>query len=70
MSAGLLADPAMRKVMDDAVPMPLHGHASPEDVARVVGFLLSPGFTHVTGQVLYVVRGRGGEPPTGGPVLI
>lgn len=57
MSAGLLADPAMRKVVDGAVPMPLHGHSSPEDVARVVGFLASPELTHVTGQVLYVDGG-------------
>jgi len=57
MSAALVADPDMKKVMDAAVPMPLHGYASPEDLARVVGFLLSPELTHVTGQVLYVDGG-------------
>lgn len=57
MSAALVADPAMKKVMDAAVPMPLHGYASPEDLARVVGFLVSPELTHVTGQVLYVDGG-------------
>jgi NAD(P)-dependent dehydrogenase (short-subunit alcohol dehydrogenase family) len=57
MSAALVADPAMKKVMDDAVPMPLHGYAAPEDLARVVGFLVSPELTHVTGQVLYVDGG-------------
>ena len=57
MSTGLLADPAMRKVMDGAVPMPLHGHAAPEDIARAVGLLASPELTHVTGQVLYVDGG-------------
>lgn len=57
MSAALVADPAMKKVMDDAVPMPLHGYAQPEDLARVVGFLVSPELTHVTGQVLYVDGG-------------
>lgn len=57
MSAALVADPDMKKVMDAAVPMPLHGYAAPEDVARVVGFLVSPGLTHVTGQILYVDGG-------------
>ena len=57
MSAGLLSDPAMKQVMDAAVPMPLHGYASPADIARVVGFLASPELTHVTGQVLYVDGG-------------
>lgn len=57
MSAALVADPAMKEVMDAAVPMPLHGYATPEDLARVVGFLVSPELTHVTGQVLYVDGG-------------
>ena len=57
MSAGLLRDPAMKQVMDAAVPMPLHGYATPDDLARVVGFLVSPELTHVTGQVLYVDGG-------------
>ena len=57
MSAALVADPAMKKVMDDAVPMPLHGYATPEDLARVVGFLVSDELTHVTGQVVYVDGG-------------
>lgn len=57
MSAALVADPAMKKVMDAAVPMPLHGYATPEDLARVVGYFVSPELTHVTGQVLYVDGG-------------
>lgn len=57
MSAALVADPDMKTVMDAAVPMPLHGYAAPEDLARVVGFLVSPELTHVTGQVLYVDGG-------------
>lgn len=57
MSAQLMDEPTMRQVMDAAVPMPLHGYAEPEDLARVVGFLLAPSTTHVTGQVLYVDGG-------------
>lgn len=57
MSAALVADPVMKQVMDAAVPMPLHGYASPEDLARVVGRFVSPELTHVTGQVLYVDGG-------------
>jgi NAD(P)-dependent dehydrogenase (short-subunit alcohol dehydrogenase family) len=47
----------MKRIMDTAVPMPLHGYARPEDLARVVRFFLSPELTHVTGQVLYVDGG-------------
>lgn len=57
MTAGLVKDPAMKKIMDRAVPMPLHGYAEPEDLARVVGYFVSPELTHVTGQVLYVDGG-------------
>ncbi len=57
MTAGLIKDPAMKEIMDSAVPMPLHGYAEPEDLARVVGYFLSPELTHVTGQVLYVDGG-------------
>ncbi len=57
MTAGLVKDPAMKKIMDSAVPMPLHGYAEPADLARVVGVFLSPELTHVTGQVLYVDGG-------------
>lgn len=53
MSAPMLADPAMRKVMDAAVPMPLNGYAAPEVPARLVAWLTSPENTHVTGQVIY-----------------
>lgn len=57
MTAGLVKDPEMKKIMDSAVPMPLHGYAEPADLARVVGSFVSPELTHVTGQVLYVDGG-------------
>lgn len=57
MTAALVADPKMKQVMDNAVPMPLHGYAKPEDLARAVVTFLSPELTHVTGQVLYVDGG-------------
>lgn len=57
MSAGLIDDPRMKAVMDQAVPMPLHGYAQAEDVARVLAFLADVSTTHITGQVLYVDGG-------------
>jgi NAD(P)-dependent dehydrogenase (short-subunit alcohol dehydrogenase family) len=57
MSAGLFEDPRMKAVMDQAVPMPLHGYAGADDVARVLAFLADPATTHLTGQVLYVDGG-------------
>jgi NAD(P)-dependent dehydrogenase (short-subunit alcohol dehydrogenase family) len=57
MSAGLFEDPRMKAVMDQAVPMPLHGYAEADDIARVIAFLADASTTHVTGQVLYVDGG-------------
>jgi NAD(P)-dependent dehydrogenase (short-subunit alcohol dehydrogenase family) len=57
MSAFLFEDDAMRRLMDDAVPMPLNGYAEPEVVARVLAFLVSAENSHVTGQVVYVDGG-------------
>ncbi|MDL4770681.1 SDR family oxidoreductase [Actinomadura xylanilytica] len=57
MTTPLFEDPAMRRVMDEAVPMPLNGHAEPEVVAEVLRWLVSPANSHVTGQVLYVDGG-------------
>lgn len=57
MSEALFADERMRKVMDEAVPMPLNGYAGPEAVAGVLRWFVGPENSHVTGQVLYVDGG-------------
>jgi NAD(P)-dependent dehydrogenase (short-subunit alcohol dehydrogenase family) len=57
MSAGLFEDERMKAVMDRAVPMPLHGYAAADDIARVLAFLADAATTHVTGQVIYVDGG-------------
>ncbi|MEV0083650.1 SDR family oxidoreductase [Saccharopolyspora sp. NPDC050642] len=57
MAAPLLADEAMKKVMDEAVPMPLNGYAEPGVIAAALGWLISAGNTHMTGQVIYVDGG-------------
>lgn len=57
MTAPLLSSEAGRELTDQAVPMPLHGHATPEAVATVLDFLTSAETTHVTGQVLFVDGG-------------
>ncbi|MFB4320428.1 SDR family oxidoreductase [Actinomadura sp. 21ATH] len=57
MTAPLFEDPAMVKVMNEAVPMPLNGHAGPEVIAEALRWLVSPGNTHMAGQVIYVDGG-------------
>lgn len=57
MTAPLVADEAMKKVMDQAVPMPLNGYAQPAVIAGALAWLISPGNTHMTGQVIYVDGG-------------
>src|SRR5690606_41966940 len=57
MTAPLFADEAMVQVMNEAVPMPLNGHAGPEVIAEALRWLLSPANTHMTGQVVYVDGG-------------
>jgi len=53
----LLADAAMVKIMNEAVPMPLGGHADPEVIAEALAWLISPANTHMTGQIIYVDGG-------------
>ncbi|MGV4927853.1 SDR family oxidoreductase (plasmid) [Streptomyces sp. BHT-5-2] len=57
MTAPMLGDLGMRKVVDASVPMPLHGHARPEQIAPLLTWLTSPDNTHVTGQILFIDGG-------------
>ncbi|MGK2930113.1 MAG: SDR family oxidoreductase [Acidimicrobiales bacterium] len=57
MTTELLASDAGRDLVDSAVPMPLNGHARPETVAAVLGFLAHEENTHITGQVVFVDGG-------------
>ncbi|WP_328741816.1 SDR family oxidoreductase [Streptomyces caniferus] len=57
MTEPLLADPDMRTIVDAGIPMPLHGHARPEQVAPLLAWLTSAENTHVTGQVVFLDGG-------------
>lgn len=57
MTEELIADPAMRELMDAAVPMPLNGYLQADDVAQVLAFLVSAENSHITGQVVFVDGG-------------
>lgn len=57
MTAPVLGDERMRRAAEEAVPMPLNGHAEPAVIARALRWLVSVENTHVTGQVLYVDGG-------------
>jgi NAD(P)-dependent dehydrogenase (short-subunit alcohol dehydrogenase family) len=57
MTAGMIDDPQMRELMDSAVPMPLNGHASADDVARLLVWLASVDNTHLCGQVIFIDGG-------------
>ncbi|GAA1775689.1 SDR family oxidoreductase [Actinomadura chokoriensis] len=57
MTKPLFEDEAMFQIMNEAVPMPLNGYADPEVIAEALRWLVSPGNTHMTGQVIYVDGG-------------
>ncbi|MEI5133386.1 SDR family oxidoreductase [Streptomyces libani] len=57
MTEPMLASPDMRKIVDATVPMPLHGHAQPEQIVPLLAWLTSPGNELVTGQVVFIDGG-------------
>lgn len=57
MTEPLFADEDMLKIMNEAVPMPLHGYADANVIAEALRWLISPANTHMTGQVIYVDGG-------------
>ncbi|MEU5993040.1 SDR family oxidoreductase [Spirillospora sp. NPDC047418] len=57
MTKPLFEDEAMFQIMNEAVPMPLNGYADPEVIAEALRWLVSPGNTHMAGQVIYVDGG-------------
>lgn len=65
MTEALFADEDMLTVMNEAVPMPLNGHADAAVIAEALRWLISPANTHMTGQIIYVDGGA--EPTLRGP---
>ncbi|TDB75543.1 SDR family oxidoreductase [Actinomadura sp. KC216] len=65
MSAPLFEDERMLKAMNDAVPMPLNGHAGALVIAEALRWLISPANSHMTGQIIYMDGGA--EPTLRGP---
>jgi NAD(P)-dependent dehydrogenase (short-subunit alcohol dehydrogenase family) len=57
MTAPLLDDPTWHEIVDDAVPMPLGGHARADEIAPLLDWLTGPDNTKVTGQVLFIDGG-------------
>ncbi|MFI5806166.1 SDR family oxidoreductase [Streptomyces sp. NPDC051561] len=57
MTRPMIDNPEMRAVVDSAVPMPLNGHAAPEQVAPLLEWLTGAENTHVTGQVVFIDGG-------------
>ncbi|BDM69896.1 short-chain dehydrogenase [Streptomyces nigrescens] len=57
MTEPMLASPDVRKIVDETVPMPLHGHAQPDQIAPLLTWLTSPENELVTGQVIFIDGG-------------
>ncbi|MGJ3507633.1 SDR family oxidoreductase [Enemella sp. A6] len=57
MGQAIAQDPRLTEVLDRVQPMPLLGHAEPEDLAPVIAFFASAENTMCTGQIIYTDRG-------------
>jgi NAD(P)-dependent dehydrogenase (short-subunit alcohol dehydrogenase family) len=57
MTAPLVDDPTWLEIVDNSVPMPLGGHARPEEIAALLDWLTSPDNSKTTGQVIFVDGG-------------
>ncbi len=57
MTEPMLASPDLREIVDTTVPMPLHGHARPAQIAPLLTWLTSPENELVTGQVVFIDGG-------------
>lgn len=53
----MLDTDAGRKAIDGSVPMPLNGHAQPQQVAQLISWLVSKENSHITGQVVFLDGG-------------
>ncbi len=53
----LLQSEERRQLIDSEIPMPLHGHLAPSDIASVLVWLASAENAHITGQTIFVDGG-------------
>lgn len=57
MSQAVFDDPKLKEAADALMPTPYNGYVTPEAIAVVLGLLVDPANTHMTGQVLFVDGG-------------
>lgn len=57
MTTPLLVDPKWKEQVEASMPMQLGGHASADDIAPLLVWLISPENKHVTGQMIHIDGG-------------